>query len=95
VKIIVSHDVDHMTPWEHRTDLVVPKLVARFGIEWLTGLTRGQEVRAALRSLYRGQWQRIDELMDFDEANGISSTFSWPSPTVASYVTPLRSPAGG
>ena len=75
MRVIISHDVDHIRPWEHRTDLIVPKYIARFGIEWFLGYTRWREVKLAVQSLWTGSWQHIEELMDFDEAHGVPSTF--------------------
>ena len=75
MKVIISHDVDHVRPWEHRSDLIVPKFIVRFGIEWFLGYTRWREVRLAVQSLWTGSWQHIEELMDFDEAHGVPSTF--------------------
>jgi peptidoglycan/xylan/chitin deacetylase (PgdA/CDA1 family) len=60
---------------EHRRDLIVPKFMARFGIEWALGYTRWSEVSLAFRSPWTGPWQHVEELMDFDEAHGVPSTF--------------------
>jgi peptidoglycan/xylan/chitin deacetylase (PgdA/CDA1 family) len=67
--------VDTIRPWEHRNDLIVPKFIVRFGIELFLGYTRWREVRLAIQSLWTGPWQRIEELMGFDEAHGVPSTF--------------------
>jgi hypothetical protein len=75
VKVIISHDVDHMRAREHVRDLIVPKFVVRFGIEWTLGYTGWREVRLAVRSLWNGSWQHIEELMDFDQAHDVPSTF--------------------
>jgi peptidoglycan/xylan/chitin deacetylase (PgdA/CDA1 family) len=75
VKVIISHDVDHMRAREHVRDLIVPKFIVRFGIEWALGYTRWREVRLAVQSLWAGPWQHIEELMDFDEAHGVPATF--------------------
>ena len=75
MKVIISHDVDHLSVWEHTRDLVIPKFVVRFGIEWVLGYTSWREVVPALRSLWTNSWQHIEELMDFDEAHGVPSTF--------------------
>jgi peptidoglycan/xylan/chitin deacetylase (PgdA/CDA1 family) len=75
VKVIISHDVDHMWAREHVRDLIVPKFIVRFGIEWVLGYTRWREVSLAVQSLWSGPWQHIEELMDFDEAHGVPSTF--------------------
>ncbi|UCG42179.1 MAG: hypothetical protein JSU73_09905 [candidate division WOR-3 bacterium] len=75
MKVIISHDVDHLTAWEHVRDLIIPKFVARFGVEWVLGYTKWRELMLALRSLWTDSWQHIEELMDFDEAHGVPSTF--------------------
>jgi len=75
VKVIISHDVDHIWAGEHVRDLIIPKFIARFGIEWVLGYTRWREVRLAVQSLWTGPWQHIEELMDFDEAHGVPATF--------------------
>ncbi len=75
MKVIISHDVDHIRAREHVRDLIVPKFAVRFGIEWFLGYTRWREVRRAVQSLWNGPWQHIEELMDFDEAHGVPSTF--------------------
>ncbi|MCX6842130.1 MAG: hypothetical protein NTX53_07620 [candidate division WOR-3 bacterium] len=75
MKVIISHDVDHLSAREHTRDLIVPKFVVRYGIEWFLGYTGWREVKLAVQSLRTGSWQHIDELMDFDEAHGVPSTF--------------------
>lgn len=75
MNVVISHDVDHLTLREHRTDLIIPKFIARFGIEWFLGYTGWREVGMAIRSLWSGAWQHIGELMDFDQAHGVPSTF--------------------
>jgi len=44
MKIIVSHDVDHIRPWEHAPDLIIPKYWARTFIEFGLGYIRTTEV---------------------------------------------------
>ena len=75
MKVIISHDVDHMWAREHKRDWIVPKIVTRLGVEWFLGYTEWREVTLAVRSLWTGPWQHIEELMDFDEARGVPSTF--------------------
>jgi len=36
------------------SDLIVPKFIVRFGIEWFLGYTRWREVRLAVQSLWTG-----------------------------------------
>ncbi len=75
MKIIVSHDIDHGRPSDHRRDLIVPKFLVRFGTGWLLGRTPWREVRQALQSLKTDAWDHVDELTDFDAANEVPSTF--------------------
>jgi len=75
VKIIISHDVDHMTAWEHSKDLIIPKFVLRALIEWGLGYISGSEVKNRLLSLVTNKWNQIEELMAFDRYHGIPSTF--------------------
>jgi len=75
VKVIISHDVDHLSVREHGWDLIVPKFVARLGIEWVLRHTKWREVSLAIQALWTEHWQHIEEVMDFDEAHGVPSTF--------------------
>ena len=75
MKLIVSHDVDHITAWEHKRDLILPKFVVRNFIEYELGYISGSEVRKRLRSILHNKWQNLDELMVFDRAHGVPSTF--------------------
>jgi hypothetical protein len=75
MKVIISHDVDTIRTWEHRTDLIIPKFLIRFGLGFLSGRTGWRETTLAVRSLGSRYWHNIDELMDFDLAHRIPSTF--------------------
>ncbi len=75
MKVIISHDVDHITAWEHRKDLIVPKFVARNLIEAGLGYVSFPEFMSRLLSIARNKWQNIEELMEFDRENGVPSTF--------------------
>lgn len=75
MKVIISHDVDHLSAREHARDLIVPKFVARFGIEWLLGYAKWREVGLAAKALWTDHWQHIEEVMDFDEGHSVPSTF--------------------
>ena len=75
MKIIISHDVDHMTAWEHSKDLIIPKFVLRALIEWHLGYISSGQVKRRLLSLFTNKWDQIEDLMAFDRQNGIPSTF--------------------
>lgn len=75
MKIIISHDVDHITAWEHSKDLIIPKFVVRTLIEWSLGYVNGNEMKNRLLSLINNKWNNIESLMKFDRQNGIPSTY--------------------
>jgi len=75
MKIIISHDVDHITAWEHRKDLIIPKFLARNMIELMSGAISGKESCLRFASLFKNKWHNIEELIDFDGKNSIPSTF--------------------
>jgi peptidoglycan/xylan/chitin deacetylase (PgdA/CDA1 family) len=75
MKIIISHDVDHLYLTEHLFDGTLLKYFARAILERMNGVLSNQEFAWRMKDLLNKQWHHIDELMDFDEANGIPSTF--------------------
>ena len=75
MKIIISHDVDHITVWEHRRDLIIPKFLTRNVIELTSGAISGKECCLRFINLYKNKWHNIEELIDFDGKEYISSTF--------------------
>jgi len=75
MKIIISHDVDHISAWEHSKDLIIPKFIARALIEWCFGYISTSEVKGRLLSVINNKWNQIEELMEFDSSNSIPSTF--------------------
>lgn len=75
MKVIVTHDVDHVTAREHFRTLIIPKFVLRATIEYFLGYITREEAIARLRSIGVDKWQNILELLGFDKQNGIPSTF--------------------
>jgi len=75
MKIIISHDVDHITVWEHKKDLIIPKHILRSFIEFSIGYSSLSELINRFKSITKNKWQNIDELIDFDKINVIPSTF--------------------
>lgn len=76
MKIIVSHDIDHMTVWEHLgKDLILPKFIVRAHIELFTAKINLQEFVKRVGDFLKNKWQCIDEVMDFNQDRGIKSTF--------------------
>ena len=75
MKVIVSHDVDHITCFEHRKDLILPKFFLRNLIETFNGTIPFREMMLRSAIVFQNQWQRIAEVMEFDRQQGIPSTF--------------------
>lgn len=75
MKIIISHDVDHITVWEHKRDLIVPKFLVRNMIELMSGATSGKECCLRFADIFKNKWHNIEELIDFDGKESIPSTF--------------------
>ncbi|TSA32148.1 MAG: hypothetical protein D4R64_16615 [Porphyromonadaceae bacterium] len=75
MKVIVTHDVDHLYSTEHLFDGILLKYAFRVVMERLGGMLSTREFMFRLGDLFRKTWHHVDEVMDFDEANGIPSTF--------------------
>jgi len=75
MKAIISHDVDHITVWEHNHDLIIPKFLVRNLIELTHGTISGKEFWLRFRSIFENKWQNINELMFFDKSHEVKSTF--------------------
>lgn len=75
VKIIVSHDVDHISSYEHASDLMVPKYVARALLEMGKGRIGASEFIARMVETVRGRWNQVRELAAYDAGLGIRSCF--------------------
>lgn len=77
MKIIISHDVDHLLWSEHWAhDMFIPKYWARTMRFFATGkLPPGLALRRLTAPLRGGRSNNIEELSAFDRAHGISSTF--------------------
>ena len=75
-KVIVSHDVDHLFPREHYTrDLIYPKLWVRSFLKMAKGSISPAIFKARFASTVEKRRHRLPEMMDFDEAYGVPSTF--------------------
>lgn len=75
MKVIISHDIDHITAFEHLSDLILPKFAARSAIELISGRITAGEILERGRGFLENRWQNIAELMDFDRSSGVPSTF--------------------
>ena len=75
MKVIISHDIDHITVWEHKKDLIIPKFLLRNMIELMGGIISCKEYCLKFASLLKNKWHNIEELIDFDGKESIPSTF--------------------
>lgn len=75
MKLIVSHDVDHLSSYEHRHDLLVPKYVARALLEVGKGRIGAREFGTRMAETARGRWNHVRALAAYDAGVGIRSTF--------------------
>lgn len=76
LKIIVSHDVDHLYPSDHHfRDLYFPKLCVRSFLEWSKGKCTFREFFRRCGRMFSKRMHRIPEVISFDKEHGIPSTF--------------------
>ncbi|OQA02383.1 MAG: hypothetical protein BWY70_00012 [Bacteroidetes bacterium ADurb.Bin408] len=75
MKIIVSHDVDHLYAREHYLDMILPKHIIRSKFEFLRGYISFSEFKSRFGELISGRLHRINELTEYDKAQQIPSTF--------------------
>lgn len=75
MKIIVSHDVDHISAYEHFSDLILPKYIGRASLELLKGRIGLAQFGTRMGEMLAGRWNFIRELAAFDARLGIRSTF--------------------
>jgi len=74
MKIIISHDVDHITVKEHLNDTILVKFLIRSKIELLSGKISIKEYGLRLKRIFQNKWQNINEIIDFNNQNSIPST---------------------
>jgi len=75
MKIIVSHDVDHITVLEHKKDLIIPKFAIRSFIELSLGYISISEIKCRFKDFWDNKWNNIEELISFDKKSNIPATF--------------------
>ena len=76
MKILLSHDVDHITVHEHWfKDLIIPKFYIRSVIELLNRKITFKEFLNRLADLTLNKWNGVDEVIAFNQSRNIKSTF--------------------
>ncbi|MEG1594505.1 MAG: hypothetical protein RR350_08835, partial [Oscillibacter sp.] len=76
MKIIISHDIDHLDASDHLTrDLILPKLWVRSFLQLCRGEICFRTFWYRLTILFHNRMNRTEEVMAFDHAHGIPSVF--------------------
>jgi hypothetical protein len=76
MKAIISHDIDHITVFEHLfKDAIIPKFMTRMHIELLNGKISMREYLLRWADFFKNKWQNIDELITFNNVNKLPSSF--------------------
>ncbi|TCN62207.1 polysaccharide deacetylase family protein [Acetobacteroides hydrogenigenes] len=75
MKVIVSHDIDHLSVTDHFKDLILPKFLIRNFIELITGHLSKKEFFDRFFKLFLNKWQNIKEIHAFNLKNGVKETF--------------------
>jgi len=74
MKIIISHDVDHITAFEHFKDLFLLKLFIRSTIELSTRNISFKEYINRFSRILKNRLHNIEELIQFDSTHGVKPT---------------------
>ncbi len=76
MKIIISHDVDHLYNTDHLfRDMIFPKLIVRSFIHLLQKKISFKTCLYRVKSLFEKRLNRVDEIMELDKEYGVPSTF--------------------
>ncbi len=75
MKIIISHDIDHIKASEHYKDLIIPKFLIRNILELMLFKISLKEYFLRILSIFKNKWNNIQEIMKFNLENNIPATF--------------------
>lgn len=75
MKVIISHDVDHLFRDDHYKDLIYPKLWVRSSLELIKRKYGVREWFYRMLNPFSKKRHHIPEIIAFDKKNGIESTF--------------------
>jgi hypothetical protein len=76
MKVIISHDIDHITVWEHLfKDTILPKFIIRSHIELLSGKITFTEFYSRIGDFRRNKWNGVNEVISYNKSKHIQSTF--------------------
>lgn len=75
MKVIISHDVDHLFRDDHYRDLIYPKLWVRSSLELIKRKYSVREWFYRMLTPFSEERHHIPDTIAFDRKNGIESTF--------------------
>ncbi|MBN1185045.1 MAG: hypothetical protein JXB49_22355 [Bacteroidales bacterium] len=75
MKVIVSHDIDHITALEHLGDNILIKMAIKSIIELTRSKISRSEFANRIKEVCYNRFQNIQELIEFDLYNKIPATF--------------------
>lgn len=76
MKVILSHDIDHISAFEHLTkDTILYKYIVRTHFELLINKISFAEYRSRWKELWKNKWHNVDSIMDYHDELGIKSCF--------------------
>lgn len=76
MKVIISHDIDHWSWTEHVfKDFYIQKFLVKNIYLGLSGKISLEVLRKRLLSMFNNRINRIDELINFDEENGVHANY--------------------
>lgn len=76
MKVIISHDVDHLSTAEHWTkDLIHEKFIVRSFLKWFKGQISFSVCIQRIGSVFKQRMCRIPEIMEYDKQHHVPSVF--------------------
>lgn len=90
MRVILSHDVDHITVWEHWKDPILPKYIVRAYLERALGKISWKELALRHSDFLTNRWERITEVMDLHDKLDIRSCFFFGMANGVGLSYPLR-----
>jgi hypothetical protein len=75
MKVIISHDVDHINASDHFTDLFLPKFFIRNVLELFNKDISWSEFNKRIQCIFKNKFNNVSELIKFDRNNHVKPTF--------------------
>ena len=76
MKVIISHDVDHLYTGEHwRKDLILEKFLVRSFLQLCKREISFKVMWTRIKSVFKKRYCRIPEMLEYDSQHGIPSSF--------------------